>query len=97
MFCYDNAVVFAVIWAISSVVERVPDKNEVVGSIPTSPTMSRKVLGALYLIMGISLYAQGYIRGIPLDDQIFTAIYIIFFWPIQIGMQILQSTGIVHF
>ena len=27
-------------WAHSSVVERVPDKNEVVGSIPTAPTKS---------------------------------------------------------
>ena len=43
-----NPFLFGKIWKLnlnfrvrSSVVERVPDKNEVVGPIPTAPTISR--------------------------------------------------------
>lgn len=43
----------------------------------------------LYMIIGATFYGGGYIEASGLREQILTAIYIIFLWPIPIGMRLL--------
>ena len=46
------------------------------------------IMTAAYLCTGLMTYVSGFIGGIPLKDQAFTAAYLTMFWPIPLAMQI---------
>ena len=44
----------------------------------------------IYLLIGVIFYIKGFISGVRLPEQIFTAAYIIFLWPVPVLMQIIN-------